>query len=97
MLAERADGSGTRLALTPALNGALCRRGACDLLCMIPIFLLGEFAFCCWARPNMYYELQDAAHTPLGGARYTVVGHTFCTEVCCLRNLPDGARLDLRH
>ena len=43
----------------------------------------------------MYFELQDAAHTPLGGARYTVVGYTFCTDACCLRGLPDGARLDL--
>jgi hypothetical protein len=79
----RADGGGVRLAATPALNGAKCRRCACDVLCSIPTFFSGPVCMSiCWARPNEYYELQDDARAPLGGARYTEVGHTFCAECC---------------
>jgi hypothetical protein len=87
-------GGEVRLAATPALNEATCRRAWCDCILGVPC-CAGVGLWFCLAPPTVRYEVQDAARAPLGAARYTEPKYTFLYAVCCTDQQPTGAFADL--
>ena len=87
-------GGEVRLAATPALNAATCRRAWCDCVLCVPC-CGGVGLWFCLAPPTAHYEVQDAARAPLGAARYAEPKYTCLYGACCLAQQASGAFADL--